>query len=128
MFLAPALLSIAAEAGGRPHWHRLRRAGPVLAVILVLTLFFYACLLQVETAQQQVLMELPPVSSYTWYFADATLKETVSHGPRTQAGSAAGGGDHRGGQATTGRSGSASAGAQPSQGSGTASGSQGGQC
>ena len=131
MFVASALLSTAARAGGRPRWRRLRPAAQVLAVIqAVVAIAFYMGLnekvAQIETAQQQVAMELVSGSNYTWYLPDATLKEMVPRGPRTQAGGAAGRGGHRGGRGTSSRP--ASAAAQPPQGSGTAGGTQGEEC
>ena len=131
MFVASALLSTAARANGRPRWRRLRRAALVLAMIqAIAAIAFYIGINEkvalVETAQQQVAMELVSESSYTWYLPDATLKEVAPRGPRTQAGGAAGRGGRRGGRGTSRRP--ASAAAKPSQGSTSAGGHQGEEC
>ena len=122
---------LAARANGRPRWRRLRRAALVLAMIqAIAAIAFYIGINEkvalVETAQQQVAMELVSESSYTWYLPDATLKEVAPRGPRTQAGGAAGRGGRRGGRGTSCRP--ASAAAKPSQGSITAGGTQGEEC
>ena len=131
MFVASALLSTAARANGRPRLRRLRRAAPVLPMIQAIAdIAFYTGINEkvalVETAQQQVVMELVSESSYTWYLPDATLKEVAPRGARMQAGGAAGRCGRRSGRGTSRRP--ASAAAKPSQGSTAAGGHQGEEC
>ena len=126
MFVASALLSTAARANGRPRWLQLRRARwRQLRRAIAFYIGINEKVALVETAQQQVAMELVSESSYTWYLPDAALKEVAPRGPRTQAGGAAGRGGRRGGRGT---SRPASAAAKPSQGSITAGRHQGGEC